>query len=514
MRALLPVLLLLAAPVLAGCIGLSDDEVSTNAAREALTIPGAPEPFQFLLCEGDELVPLSGDHTAGCNPRATHDSGPAAEVSLAVNPLDPLNLVGGSKDFTLGEDERCGVYNVWSGVYTSFDGGRTWAHQLLPGHPGDERETALSAYACGSDPVLAFGPDGTVYYSSIHLTVDPAAGPPVPQLGPLWGGDTVNAGIAVTRSLDGGVTWQDPVVHGHKEGPEAGIFDKQWLAVDPADGTVYVTYIDTGEGRFYVQRSDDGGLTFTEPILIFEPEDSLFPLAGPQFGQVVVDWEGTVHFTYWFTDDDGSTAGIWHRSSTDRGETWSERHPVAPYFPVFDLEFTHKYRIVPNPALAVDPTDGTLYVSYPFYAGPPNAPSGSLDVFVARSSDGGVTWSEPVRVNDDLVSPLNGQWMQAIAVGPDGKVHMTWLDHRKDPTGQFAYVYYASSTDQGATWSVNARVSDVPFDGTGGYHQSGSGTIGDYMGLAVSDLAVHPFWADTRDERNDVYAAIIPARAG
>ena len=80
-----------------------------------------------------------------------------------------------------------------------------------------------------------------------------------------------------------------------------------------------------------------------------------------------------------------------------------------------------------------------------------------------------------------------------------------------DPAGQSAYIYYAFSKDGGKTWSKNARVSDVPFDGTGGYHQSGSGTIGDYMGLAVSAKAVHPFWADTRNARNDVFAAVIPA---
>ncbi|MDX1611271.1 MAG: sialidase family protein [Candidatus Thermoplasmatota archaeon] len=502
-------------PFLTGCIGSQGDEglTETGLGGEVPRIPAAPEPFTFLVCQGDELVPLEGGHDAGCNHQANADGGPGAEVSLAANPTDPLNLVGGSKDFTLGEDARCGQYNVWSGVYTSQDGGRTWAHDLLPGHPGDDRETALSQYACGSDPVLAFAPNGTLYYSSIHVTqAEENEGPFPPQTAPVTGYPIENAGIAVTRSLDGGQTWEDPVVHGHKEAGE-GIFDKQWIAVDPTTGQIYISYIDTGEGAFFLQRSDDGGLTFTDPMRIFEPEDSAVLLSGPQFGQIAVDHAGTVHFTYWFTDDTGETAGIWHRASMDQGETFSERHAVAPFYPVFDLEVTHKYRIVPNPALAVDPQDGTLYVAYPFYAddGSGNVPSGNMDAYVVASHDGGTTWEAPVKVNDELAAPANGQWMQAIQVGPDGTVHTTWMDYRDDPAGQEAYVYYAYSQDQGRTWSDNQRVSDVPFDGEGGYHQSGAGTIGDYMGLAVTEHAVHPFWADTRNGQNDVFAAIIPS---
>ena len=509
MRALVALILLTAG--LAGCIGSSGEELGPDALPVGLAIPEAPEPFAFLVCEQDELVPLSDQRVEPCNFQATIGNGPGTEVHVAVNPTNPLNLIGGSKDFTLGESEDCGMYRVWSGVYTSFDGGRTWEHQLLPGYPGDDEVTALSEYGCGSDPVIAFGPTGIAYYAGIYSTDDPAGeDPPLPQLGPIWGGDDLNTGLAVSRSLDGGRTWE-PVSLRHVEDPDA-IIDKEWIAVDPTSGQVYVTYVDfSADGNFYIQRSDDEGLTWTDPIRIFEPPGSMVPLAGPQFGQVVVDPAGIVHFTYWYTDDDGSTAGIWHRSSSDDGMTWSERHAVAPYYPIFDLGFTHKYRIVPNPALAVDGNDGTLYLSYPFYAAEGNVPGGNLDVFVVASSDGGVSWSAPVKVNDDLIAPLNGQWMQALAVGPDGTVHMTWLDDRDDPTGQFATVYYATSQDGGATWSANQRISDVPFDGEGGYHQSGSGTIGDYMGLAVSDVAVYPFWSDTRNGQNDVFSAIIPA---
>ena len=519
---LLAMALLLVTPALVGCIGDSgtDDPLARAAIPEELLFPTPAAPFTQLLCKGDTLVDLAGDHSADCNMQATTDNGPAAEVHLAVNPLDPMNLVGGSKDFTLGEDARCGVYNVWSGIYWTKDGGRTWDHDLLPGHPGDDRTTALSDYACGSDPVLAFGPDGTVYYNSIHITQDPDDGPPVPALAPATGYPILNSAVAVTRSLDGGETWEDPVILDSIE--DGSIIDKNWMAVDPNSGQIYVTYI--LNGLFYVQRSDDGGLNWTEPIKMFDPRPGVLPISGPQFGQVVVASDGTVHFSYWCNREDATLSGLCHRSSADDGATWSEANDVAWFYPVFDLEVTHKYRIVPNPALAIDPNDDTLYIAYPFYsdrepednvrtaiAVADMLPAG-LEVLVVASHDGGLTWEDPVKVNDEMIpNPTNGQWMTAIAVGPDSTVHVTWLDYRDDPAGQFAYVYYAYSTDHGFSFSPNARVSDVPFDGEGGYHQSGAGTIGDYMGLAVSELAVHPFWADTRNERNDVFGAIIPA---
>lgn len=443
--------------------------------------------------------------------QVTTQNGPAAEVSLAANPRDPLNLVGGAKDFTLGPDERCGKYSVWSGVYWTRDGGRTWGNSLLPGHPKDARKTALSDYACGSDPVLAFGPEGNVYYASIHYT--DAGPPPVPQLGPVLGGETKNSALAVTRSRDGGATWDEPVLLGHVE--DGSLFDKEWIATDPASGQVYVTHI--LRGVLSVQRSDDHGEHWTEPVpIVAATGDGI--TSGPgavQFGQVAVGPGGLVHFVYWGEREAGEVSGLYHKVSPDRGATWSAPHPIARFVPVLDLGVTHKYRIVPNEALAVDAKVGALYVAWPMPVEPAAAPRAQADhdIFVASSTDGGQAWSAPVRVNDDLVGPTNGQWMPALAVGPEGTLHATWLDYREDPVGQSAKVYYSFSRDGGKTWAANAPVSDVPFDGTGGYHQSGAGTIGDYMGLAVTPLAVHPSWADTRHGRNDVFAAIIPAGA-
>jgi len=506
MRPALALVLVLLAPALAaGCFSPAAEEAPSGPLPvEELPFPGAPGAFTHLLCANDQVLPLAEARSEACNFRATVDNGPAAEVHLAANPLDPLNLVGGSKDFTLGEDERCGKYNVWSGVYWTRDGGRTWNHTLLPGYPGDARTTALSDYACGSDPVLVFDANGTVYYASIQFTLDPASAPPLPQLGPIYGYNPVKSAVIVARSRDGGETWDDPVVLDTRTG---GVFlDKEWMAVDPASGSLYVTYVDTTASTLFVTRSDDGAATWTEPVAILSSDPA--PGEGPevlQFAQVAVTPDGAAHVIYFAARHNGEAAAIHHVRSTDGGATWSEPTVAATGVMPLDLGTTRKYRVVGLPALALDPGSGALYIAYP-----PRNPADSDILFVA-STDGGATWSTAVRVNDDLVGPTNDQWMPALAVGPDGTVHVTWIDYREDPQGQFARIYYAYSKDGGRTWSKNVPVSDVLFDGTGGYHQSGAGTIGDYMGLAVTPLAVHPFWADTRNGRNDVFGAIILA---
>ncbi|MEZ4980035.1 MAG: sialidase family protein [Saprospiraceae bacterium] len=56
------------------------------------------------------------------------------------------------------------------------------------------------------------------------------------------------------------------------------------------------------------------------------------------------------------------------------------------------------------------------------------------DVMFARSEDGGLTWSEPVRINDDYIGQ-GWQWMGTMSVAPDGRIDVIWLDTRQNPLG-------------------------------------------------------------------------------
>jgi hypothetical protein len=73
---------------------------------------------------------------------------------------------------------------------------------------------------------------------------------------------------------------------------------------------------------------------------------------------------------------------------------------------------------------------------------------------IVRSRDNGRTWTSPVTVTDDTAA-FGSHNFHALTVGPQGTVYVSWLDGRTGKSG--AYVTY--STDGGATWAPNVRMS-------------------------------------------------------
>jgi hypothetical protein len=130
------------------------------------------------------------------------------------------------------------------------------------------------------------------------------------------------------------------------------------------------------------------------------------------------------------------------------------------------------------------------------------------DVVFARSTDGGETWSSPVRINDDQ-SATDYQWFGTMSVAPDGRIDVIWLDTRDapDPSDSSA-LYYSYSTDQGVTWSANERISGL-FDPHVGYPDQNK--MGDYLDMVSDNTGAHLAWANTFNHEQDVcYSYIVP----
>jgi hypothetical protein len=129
-----------------------------------------------------------------------------------------------------------------------------------------------------------------------------------------------------------------------------------------------------------------------------------------------------------------SASASWITRSTDGGKTWSPRVRV-------DMgEACPCCRT----GLATS-NDGTLYMSWRHVY-----PGSIRDIVVARSSDHGATWSEPVRVHaDDWKFDACPHAGPAIATDGDGTLHVTWWTGKEGSAG----VFYARSTDGGKTFS-------------------------------------------------------------
>src|SRR5580704_7381913 len=131
------------------------------------------------------------------------------------------------------------------GWATSTDGGTTWSHGFLPGLT---KGNGGGTYDAASDPAVAFDAKHDVWMIA-SLPISNTAQTPA---------------VVVSRSTDGGFTWNNPV----NVGPKVASSDKNWIVCDstsasPFYGNCYVEWDNpvTGDG-ILMSTSTDGGLTW------------------------------------------------------------------------------------------------------------------------------------------------------------------------------------------------------------------------------------------------------------
>ena len=307
------------------------------------------------------------------------------------------------------------------GFYTTFDGGQTWTQGNM---------SVEDAGRIGSDPVTVFEPvTGTVIHASLNFGIT--------REGFAKDGDVV-----VSRSNDGGITWRRPVEVADGQGtdiaPTQVFNDKEWIVVDtdpdsPYYGRTYVTWTAflshharTVESPIFEAHSDDGGRTWTAPQEIsgsapfcsFVNNDRPQACNSDQFSVPAVGPDGTVYVSF----------------ANDQNESLWEP----------DEEFDDQYLVV-------------------------------------KSTDGGVTWSDPVIAatledgsHDYPKNVLGRQTLTGmqfrvpgvgnIAVDPSsGDLYLAFFDNRngihdvRHPVTN-ADIFIVSSTDGGDTWSAPSQV--------------------------------------------------------
>ena len=438
------------------------------------------------------------------NIRVSNDAYKAhSEPMLAINPANPLNLVGASKFFT--DPAR---YRFQIGTYTSFDGGCAWTDNgVLPGFAPSETT---------SDVTIAFGPENRVYVAVLYTD------------------NARDSGVAVSTSTDGGKTFGQPV-HVFDD-PTGRVFsDKPWITVDmssgPYRGSVYVVWsYDFGgscgfenackQGLGFA-RSTDGGATFsaarqvegeasfcTNPAPGRSPDDRTCDAALGAVPAVLPDGTLAVAFDYMDVTSSGKIpTRLAVITSPDGGATWTSPVLIATISDILGVFPPDRYRNVSLLAFAADPARGRLYVTWA------DKRTGDSDILFAASSDQGRTWSAPARVNDDATRDGANQFQPQLAVAPNGVVTVSFFDTRRDSHHHMIDVYLAQSVDGGASFLPNVRVTSQSWDPAVDAPVDGSGLqfIGDYQGLAVSNQFALPFWNDTRTGSQEIFTALVPS---
>jgi hypothetical protein len=511
-RIALALALTMAAPALVGCLGGEDEQLGPDEAGAVL--PQAAQP---------RCVDGSGTGNASCNYDTLQEpEREGNEVTVAVNPTDPDNVVAGAKDYYPESAGDC----VWDGIYHTKDGGESFESRNLPGSPwllmnnqSKFEANDASQYWCMSDPVVDFGPEGTMYYTFLAYQGDPVTGSAAgeqltclinEEVGgvPCSGLNDVafnRVSIGVMVSEDGGDTISDVTLIDSGTFP-VNFHDRQWIATDDESGTVYVAWTGIFTPGNLVYRSHDKGQTWEGPVLL----DQLPVAAGTPAAAEGTPAESTSPSQLFVDTGPGDTVyvsgcgpdGPYLASSGDGGESFSEwRHVVEAE----DEGMNASYRSGQICMVAADGTDGphrgNLYMVYAA------TPDGHRDVFLTRSTDGGQTWSEPIQLDQDDTE--NDQFLPTISINPNGVVDVSWWDRRNDPDNRLLDVYHRYSLDGGETFSEEARVTDVSSDPTHSLHQGGFPFIGDYMEVDSSEECAWPAWVDTRHEKADVMTTCL-----
>ncbi len=379
------------------------------------------------------------------------------ECDVIVNRANPLNFVATDNRIITGANY----------VFYTTNGGVSWSYSTVPTSYGD--------------PVFAADAAGNLFLSYLYST-----------------------GVRIQKSTNGGQSWNTAV-----QVATNYYADKEWIACDQTNGTyknnIYMSYFNatSGSQRVDFHRSTDNGASWTGPIIL-APTVTTNP--GPN---IVVDWTGKV---YVFITTNTGAALV---TSNDGGATFGSAVTAAAYIePGTVNATTGRYCVKGNirtnghPQAATDlsngPYKGYVYISYA--ANPPGPDI--ANVYVARSTNAGLNWNYPVLINDD--GGINDQWMSDVSVDDAGRVWVYWYDSRNDPSNILTEIYGAVSTNGGATFSPNFKVSNQNFNpnaikeyqGTDHYY------IGDYNGMSGRTFTF-PVYAGQNNSRND-YTAYLP----
>ncbi len=377
----------------------------------------------------------------------------ANEPSIAVDPNNPSRIAIGWRQFdTVASNFR------QAGWGYSANGGQTWT---FPGK--------LDAGQFRSDPVLDFDAEGNFFYCSLRSDFN----------------------SIVFKSTDGGATW----------GPSVFAYggDKQWITIDrtggQGHGNIYQAWSTAGNpwepNQF--NRSVNDGVSFQAPVLL-PPQQVWGTLDVAANGTLYVSGVGNIG-----TDDFWVSRSITAKSSS-----------AVPTFTSVNVSLggTIGFSGGPNPGgllgqvwIAVDrsngPTAGYVYVLCSVT--PPGDP---MDVRFIRSTDGGVTWSAPVRVNDDPFGNGAWQWFGTMSVAPNGRIDAVWNDTRNTGLVNHSQLFYSYSSDGGVTWSPNEPASPTWDSFVGWPNQQ---KIGDYYDMISDSTGANLSWAATFNGEQDVY---------
>ncbi len=392
----------------------------------------------------------------------------------------------GTNEPSIGIDPYAGRVIIGSNVdllFLSKDGGFSFTEKKL-----------TSSYGVYGDPVIFINEKGTYFYT--HLSKTP--GKKAPE---MWDR------IVVQKSNTFGDSFFNGTAVGYVEGK---MQDKPWLSGDMNKkslyyGRMYLAWTEfdkyksassNDSSRIKFAYSDTEGDSFSEPVVISDTAGDCSDGDNTVEGVNITPGKNGVLFATW-----AARGNIYLDISNDGGKTWGQDRVICQQVGGWDQQVPYLSRCNSLPFSFCD-KKGKLFVVFG------DRRNKDLDVFISMSSDNGLIFTKPTRINKDPLGNGKDQFMPNIA-----------YDRIK---GCFYIIYYSREQSMLNIFTETRMVygkkiaklkeitlSKAPFS------PSNKQFFGDYLDIDALNGAVGATWTEIDYETNiiTIKAAIGPSKA-
>jgi hypothetical protein len=416
--------------------------------------------------DGDFEV-IAGAATVGTNVRSSGaQTSPRSESDIRINYWNPSLIIGASNNISASGQQA---------QFYSSNGGATWGQTFLP---------LISTDSFHSDPTVDWTSNGTAWSTTIGIK-----------------GQTLK--MRAYLSTNNGATWTfDNTFSGSQRSTDKQIMWADHSATSPYKDTIYVCW--HNGTPLYVNRRTAAGWG-ASPIQVSGAESS-----GTAIGCDVRTNAAGDAFAFWPTT---TNRRIVVAKSTTGGASWGAGTVIATTFDGYDIgipSFASRRALI---YVSGGAYGSNVYASWVDLSGETGCTTASNEpgtnaasvcktrVWFSRSTNGGTTWSAPVKINNQASN--NDQFNQWLVVDETtGRIGVMYYDTVGDATRKTTNVYFQSSADGGVTWGAAAKVSTASTNETIAGADSGN-QYGDYNSLSGYAGKFFPTWTDRRNNAKE-----------
>ncbi len=373
---------------------------------------------------------------------------------------------------TLAEDGT--IYVVWmdgrndyGDIYfsASYNAGQTFGPDV---RVSDDLTSAVQIH-----PSIAVGKDGKIHVVWSDWRND-ADGKLVLPGGGIDGKN--NCDIYYANSTDGGETFNPNVKVNYDPDEWVQSQLRGSVAVDSENG-IHVVWWGSVDGGYsnneiFYANSEDGGISFNPSKIISSSNKSA------RYPSISVDDSDNIYVVWHDQRNRTSAWDIYLNKSTNKGHTFVGARKVN------GDNLANASQIYPS----ISSSEGLVAVTWQDFR------EDGLDIYFALSNDGGESFQDDVKVNDDTLS--KPQYQPSVAIDKEGQISVVWEDRRNNDYD----TYFANSYDFGSSFSANQRVNDD----TGKEYQYYPDIVADDNGY------VYIVWQDHRNGNWDIYFSRAP----